>query len=297
LNFVSSYQVNGFGNDLFGPDGTGSRKAELQSAYRQLVSGEQTGWTLGFQFNMPFGLRNALSQVRNYELRLTKAREVLASQEIEVSHELANAFQLLDYWYSAMKTGYNRMLAAERRLQGVEAEYEADRKEIEFLLQAQTRYAAAEAAYFRSVVEYNKSVAEIHFRKGTLLENNNIHLAEGTWTPEAYKDAVRRAWARTFAIDAPFFDPVHSEPAPLVGDSTDEETGASDVGNGPFDQATSVPVDPPLAPASAEMPHDVKPAIKRALQELPRSPQPSRVSAAPSLWERPRPDAAEWQRK
>jgi outer membrane protein TolC len=298
LNFVSSYQVNGFGNNLFGQDGPGtSRRSELQNAYRQLATAEQTGWTLGFQFNMPFGLRNALSQVRNYELRLTKAREVLAAQEVEISHELANAFQMLDYWYSAMRTGYNRMLAAEQRLRGVEAEYAADRKEIEFLLQAQTRYAAAEAAYFRSIVEYNKSVAEIHYRKGTLLENNNIHLTEGSWTPEAYKDAVRRAWARTFAFDAPFFDPVHSEPASIIGDASSDEPEHADPGTGAFDASIWDTDESSVTSASAEMPRNVKPGVGRPLPELPRRLQPSRVSTAPSLWERPRGDAAEWKRE
>lgn len=218
FNFVSSYQVNGFGNNLFSSQEPGATRAsQLQSAYRLLADAEQRGWTVGFQFNMPIGLRNALSQVRNYELRLTKAREVLALQETEVSHELANAFQLLDYWYSAMVTGYNRLLAAERHRESVQAEYDGDRKALEFLLQAQTREAAAEAAYFRSVIEFNKAVAEIHYRKGTLLENNNIHLAEGSWTPEAYKDAIRRAWARTFAFEASAYDPIHHEPAAIVG--------------------------------------------------------------------------------
>jgi outer membrane protein TolC len=276
FNFVSSYQVNGFGNKLFGPDGPGtSRSDELQSAYRLLAEGGQTAWTLGFQFNMPLGLRNALSQVRNYELRLVKAREVLSAQELEVSHELANAFQSLDHWYQAMSTRYNRLLAAERRLKGVEAEYELGRKEIEFLLQAQTRYAAAEATYFQSVVDYNKSVAEIHFRKGTLLENNNIHLAEGTWTPEAYKDAIRRAWARTFSFDAPFFDPVHTEPTSLIGDSpagnpeSPDFSGVTTTGPDDWNGAQ-----PPVTSAAAA-PRDLKPGVKRAFHESPKNPPAS----------------------
>jgi outer membrane protein TolC len=283
LNFVSSYQVNGFGNNLFGANiPNQGRAGELQSAYRELFQAGQTGWTLGFQFNMPFGLRNALSQVRNYELRLTKARDVLASQEIEVSHELANAFQMLDYWYSAMTTGYNRMLAAERRLKGVEAEYEADRKELEFLLQAQSRFAAAEASYFRSIVEYNKAAAEIHFRKGTLLENNNIHLAEGTWTPEAYKDALRRAWARTFAIDAPFVDPVHAEPAPLVGDAPPRDDDLPAFDTGYTEPASMEGVEPPPIPVVA-LPPDMKPGIERPFEELPPPPPPGRAFEGPSL--------------
>ena len=39
-----------------------------------------------------------------------------------------------------------------------------------------------------------------------------MHLAEGTWTPDAYADALRRAWARSYAFEAFEADPVHSEP-------------------------------------------------------------------------------------
>jgi hypothetical protein len=189
---------------------------------------------------------------------------VLATQEVEVSHELANAFQLLDYWYRSMSTSYNRLLAAERRLEGVEAEYEADRKELEFLLQAQTRYAAAEAAYFRSVVEYNKAVAEIHLRKGTLLENNNIHLAEGAWTPEAYKDALRRAWARTYAFDAAFFDPVHSEPQSLIDNTPFENPDVG--GPSPAVESGEWELERPQSPVSA-LPQEQRPGVKPAIRQ------------------------------
>ena len=69
-------------------------------------------------------------------------------------------------------------------------------------LQTRTRAAAAEVAFYTSAVEYQKAITDLHFRKGTLLELNNVHLAEGAWTQEAYGDALRRAWARSYAFDA-----------------------------------------------------------------------------------------------
>jgi hypothetical protein len=217
LNFVTSYQLNGFGNNLFGQDGPeGSDGADLQSAYRTLFRGDQAGWGVGFQFSMPLGMRNALTQVRNTELRLAKARDVLATQELEVSHELAAAVQQIDYWYHALKTNYNRLQAADENYRALEAEYQADRKSLDFLLQGLNRYVVAETSFYRSLVEYNKAITEVHYRKGTLLEINNIHLAEGTWTPEAYREAIRRAWARSYALDPLARDPVHTEPEGFV---------------------------------------------------------------------------------
>ncbi|RPI81511.1 MAG: TolC family protein, partial [Planctomycetaceae bacterium] len=121
LNLISSYQLNGFGNHLFGPNGEpGTTGAELQSAYRTQFQGDQTSWNVGVQFSAPLGLRNALVQVRNHELRVIKSQAVLATQEIEVSHELAGTFQAVEYWYQNMETNYNRREAAMQNIEAVQ---------------------------------------------------------------------------------------------------------------------------------------------------------------------------------
>jgi hypothetical protein len=74
----------------------------------------------------------------------------------------------------------------------------------------------ADIAFYRSLTEYNKALAELQMRQGTLLEYNNIHLSEREWVPEARVDAERRAWARAYALDASEFDSVHHEPAPVA---------------------------------------------------------------------------------
>jgi hypothetical protein len=202
---------------------------------------------------MPLGLRNATAQVRNQELRLAKAREVLGLQELEISHELANAFQTLAWRYQTAQTNFNRRRAAERQLQAFEAEFDAGTKTLDLLLQAQTRLAQAETAYFTSVVNYNKAITDLHFRKGTLLENDNVHLAEGMWTPEAYKDALRKAWARTYAIPAADSDPVDHYPLPFATDNGVSGVNAAPTAMlpAPYDEGTGVPTP---APAEGLMP-------------------------------------------
>ncbi len=245
FDFVSSYQVNGFGDRLFSSSGADESTAEgeYRSAYRSLARANQTGYGLGFEFSMPLGLRNATAQVRNQELRLAKAREVLGLQELEISHELANAFQTLAWRYQTAQTNFNRRRAAERQLQAFEAEFDAGTKTLDLLLQAQTRLAQAETAYFTSVVNYNKAITDLHFRKGTLLENDNVHLAEGMWTPEAYKDALRKAWARTYAIPASDRDPVDHYPLPFATDNGVSGVNAAPTAMfpAPYDEGTGVP--------------------------------------------------------
>ena len=195
LDFVASYAVNAFGDQLTG-DGP-----NYHSAYATLLSGKHTNWGLGFEFSMPFGFRGAITQVQNYEHRLSKARAILAQQELEISHELANSFQQIDQAYQTAKTNFNRRRAAERRVQAFEAEYKVQRTTLDLVLRAQISLAAAETAYYSSLVNYNRALNDLKFRKGTILTDNSVFLTEGVWHEEAYDDALRRAWERSFAFD------------------------------------------------------------------------------------------------
>lgn len=217
FNFVSQYQINGFGKDLFGDNGKpGTPGAQIQNYFRTLYAADQTGWNLGFQFSVPLGMRNAQAQVRNTELRLMKAQAVLAAQENEVSHELASAFQSLDYLYQNAQANYNRREAAGENLVAIQEDYDASRKPLDALLQAQNRLAIGDMAFYKSIIDYNKALSELQLRQGTLLEYNNIHLEEREWLPQARVEAMRRAWARSYAFDALPVDPVHHEPEAFV---------------------------------------------------------------------------------
>lgn len=226
LNFVSSYQMNGFGQHLFGDNApVGSVQENLTNYTRNLLQGNQTGWNVGLQFAVPLGLRNAHAQIRNTELRLIKAQSVLESQEMEINHEIAGTFQALDYWYQNMQTNYNRRLAAADNMEAALIDYGVDRKALDLVLQAQNRQTIADLAFFRSVIEYNKSLAELQLRQGTLLEYNNIHLAERDWAPDALLGASRLARARSFAFDPPRADRVRHEPEAFIPRPRGEGTG------------------------------------------------------------------------
>jgi hypothetical protein len=140
----------------------------------------------------------------------------MAAQEQEISLELAGTFQAVDYWYQNAETNYNRREAALDNLEAVQADYDLDRKSLDLLLQAQNRLAIAEVSYYRSVTELNKSLCELQYRQGSLLEYNNIYLAEGPWAPEAQRDLMRRSIARAYAFEAPRMDPVTTEPEPYA---------------------------------------------------------------------------------
>jgi outer membrane protein TolC len=260
FDFVSGYQVNTLGDKLFGEDRGPGTPDQFHSAYAALTQGNLTGWNLGFEFQLPLGLRAAHAQVRNIELRLAKARDQLTAQEMEISHELAQDFQNLAVQHVTAQTNFNRYRAAHQRVQLFKAEVEAGTKTFDVLLRALSSQAEAEVAYYRSLIEYNKAITALHYRKGTLLPHDQVWLSESEWTPDAYKDALRQAWARTHAFDAPHLD---TEPAEFVQQpnwSASESAPAG--GDAPPVQATppeSVPYEnefpiPPPRPASPKPP-------------------------------------------
>jgi hypothetical protein len=74
--------------------------------------------------------------------------------------------------------------------------FQGGQASLDLVLDAQRRRAQAQTDYFRSVANYNKSISEVHYRKGSLLEYNGVHLAEGPWPKKAYWDALGLARQR-----------------------------------------------------------------------------------------------------
>jgi hypothetical protein len=67
------------------------------------------------------------------------------------------------------------------------------------VLEAQRRRAQGQAAFWSAVTEYNKSISDLHTRKGSILDYNHIGFEEGQWPQKAYWDALARARERDAA--------------------------------------------------------------------------------------------------
>lgn len=231
LNFVSGYQLNGFGNNLLaqGSNFDGVTTRGYQSAYGNLATGELTGWNLGLQFAMPIGLRAAHAQQRDIELQLVKARAGLAAAELDISHDVADAIQRIDVGWQTAQSGFDRRVASEARVEATQAEYEAEiaGATLDLVLRALASRAASEIAFYTALVRYNQAINDLNFRRGVVLDISNISLAEGEWVEEAQQESLRRAWARGHAFEAKH---KHSEPeefaSPVPYPKTDLFPGA-----------------------------------------------------------------------
>jgi len=287
LDFVARYRVNGFGDDLLGYTDEDEFGGDLNNMYESITQGDQTGWDLGMELSMPIGLRLAKTQVRNIELRLTKARKVLAAQELEISHELAVAFQQLETAYATAVSNYSRRQAAMDRFRIESALLEGGTGSFDMNLRAQESLATAANQYHTSLVDYNKALVNLYFRKGTLLREDNIHLAEGQWDPAAYVDAYSEAKARANGIPAPH---LHTSPPAFAADGHMPSFGftapEAAQGHSPADgmELSPYPEEMPLPLPTDEA---LAPADDSSTNELPQAPgesqpnEPAAPKAAP----------------
>jgi len=263
LDFLAGYRINGYGDDLLGYNGS-----SLNSYGQALTANNHTGWNVGFQFNLPVGLRSAHAQVRNYELRLAKAQKVLAEQEIEVGHELAAALQELTRSYEAMQMNYLRYVATEENVKGLEPRVLTE-DNVDVILRAYERRAAAELDYYRSLVEYNQALVDLQWRKGAILDYNNVNLMEGGWAPEAYDDAQHHADGRAYSRQAKHLE---SHPADFasgapVGRVTFTTEQAAEYGSGAAEPQPT-PAAPPI-PAAEPAPDAPAPEAAAMLTPAP----------------------------
>ncbi|MCE9631794.1 MAG: TolC family protein [Planctomycetia bacterium] len=214
LDMIGRWRFLGMGQQLLSQSGN-SYDANGQSpladtdAYSTLFQGQFQEWQAGAQFQMPLGFRRELATVRHHQLQLARERARLQDEELEASHGLVEAVRNVDTNFALSQTNFNRRVAAERQVEAVQAAYDANTVTLDQLLDAQRRRAEAESAYYRSVVDYNRSISQLHYRKGSLLEYNGVFLAEGPWPGKAYFDAHRRARQRDASL---YLDYGHSRP-------------------------------------------------------------------------------------
>ena len=211
LDFVAGGQLNAFGNRLISDQSILNQPDS--SAFASLAEAGQTSWNIGLEASIPIGYRQPHVQLRNTELRLARARAGLAQVELDISHEIAEAFQSLDRAYAVAQTAFNRRAAAADRVAAYKAQYDIKSAAADPLLRAQQALNQAELSYYQAVSQYNEAITNFYYRTGTILEESNVSISEDMWTPHAYSDALREAWARSHATPNPF---VHTEPPEFV---------------------------------------------------------------------------------
>jgi len=284
LDLVAQYRWLGMGNRL---DGASALDLETSStadsnAYRTMMDGQYQEWQIGVQGQINLGFRREMAGVRNAQLDLTREQAILQEAEFELSHQLAYVIRDMETNYVLTQTAFNRRKAAEDQMKADLAIYEGGMAETEEgipiltdLLRAQQEFSAAEADYYRKLVDYNKSIAAVHYRKGSLLEYNGVYLAEGPWPGKAYFDARRRSRAREAStyLDYGFTQPKVISRGPIEQNAGGELLKGSELfqSGETKQQGTSTTTPPKAEPVTPPKP-ELIPSPSDAVPPEPASP-------------------------
>jgi hypothetical protein len=251
IDAVGRYRWLGLGDELINQTHA-PFNTPGSSAFGVLTSGEFQEWQLGLQASIPIGFRRELSGIRHHELLLARDRAILQDLELEISHQLGDAIRDIDLNYGLTQTNFNRRVAAEAEVQAVQAQYQFQQVTLDLLLDAQRRRAEAESAYYRSLVDYNRAIMNVHYRKGSLLDYDGVYLAEGPWPGKAYFDAMRQARKRDAGLymDYGYTRPNVVSRGPVVQDTN---SGCQPDGSQPMFGAPA-PIPSEAGPAEESLP-------------------------------------------
>ena len=196
FNVTLLYRWLGLGDDLVNFSSPDDFPLEDSGAFNGLAGGNNQEFRIGGEFNLPVGYRRELANVRNAQLKLARERNRLEEQELDVVRNLEDAFAALDANRLKMQKSFNRWGKNRQEMEHFEELVEVGVETLDTALDAQRRAATAEVAFYTSLCEYNKLVALIHRRKGTILAYNGVCFAEGPWSGKAYHDATQLAHKR-----------------------------------------------------------------------------------------------------
>ena len=177
LDLVSNFHVNGFGDSPFN-DSDRPGTARPDSYYQNLLRAERTGWFAGLNFSMPLDRRLNRSLQHQLEYRLAKTRATLKAQKKEISHEVWHAFRSAERWAELVDQNKRRVEAARKQVNALNAAFPTGRVSVDLMVRSQSTLALAETEYARVTTEHNKALLEIRFRRGTLLEDLHISMAD-----------------------------------------------------------------------------------------------------------------------
>lgn len=185
------------------------------SALEGLTDGDYQEFGGRLELTPPaLGARRQLANVQNGYIQLAKSQEELKEKEIQLVNELTTAWRSMESNYFSVKDYFDEWQANEVEIKIHNDKISSSVGELnqllDNLLRAEQRRAQAEKQYYQAISEYNKSIATIHYLKGSLLDLNNVALQEGQWVDKAYWDARERTRERESGI---YMDYGYTRPA------------------------------------------------------------------------------------
>ncbi len=202
VDVTGFYRWVGVGDEFAAANRTGIRFPNPGStALEELTGGAYQEAGARLEITPPaFGARRQLANIQSGRLQVSKSIEELKEKELFLVHELSFAWRNMESTFMSMKHYSDWWQANENEIKIYRDRILGDVGDksqlFDNLLRAEQRRAQAETQYHQAVTEYNKSIVNVHYLKGSLMDLNSVTLQEGQWVDKAYWDAQERARER-----------------------------------------------------------------------------------------------------
>jgi outer membrane protein TolC len=179
VRFLSSYDVNSIGTRLDGASGANAGGGDL-NALRGLSDGNFSSWNVGIRANIPLGFRFAHAQVRQAQIALARAVETLKDQELKAESFLDNYYKRLSTSYEQIRANRATREANADAVRAYKSQYEAGKVTFQPVAQAIRDWADSLANEYQAIVAYNNALVGMEYAKGTIMQHDNVVIAEGS---------------------------------------------------------------------------------------------------------------------
>ncbi len=139
---------------------------------------DNPSWTLGINFEVPLGLRQARAEARSTELTIARDRANIQQGLHATEHDLATAIRNLEQFYEQYEAFRETRAAAKVNLEVQQAERRAGRSIFLNVLQAITDWGNAVSAEASSLTSYNTGLANLEQETGTILDTHGVVFVE-----------------------------------------------------------------------------------------------------------------------
>jgi outer membrane protein TolC len=251
LRAIAQYQPVGFGTGLTPSNGgtmlNGTGQPVTNGSLQSLAGDHFNDWTVGLVFNVPLGYRLEHAAVRQARLGLAQSYELLKDQEERATRILVQQYQKIAEWYARIEAS-----TAERRAYGESMQAYFDEIRVgrlvpsADLLVVSGQLAQAMLKQFEAIAEYNNTLARYEWAKGSLLQFNNVVIAEGALPDCVAVRAVEHLKERTKALLLKQHPAPLTTPGQFVNDlegppqSVEDAPAEAKKGTQPVDSPTSV---------------------------------------------------------
>jgi outer membrane protein TolC len=253
LRLLASYGLNGIGSRLDGPIASDPNNVDV-NALRNLASDRFTNYSLGLRMAVPLGYRGQHAVLRKARLQLAQQYMLLRDFEEKTQHLLVIAYRSLFETHAQIQINRSQRIAAAEQLEARFKQFLAGQGTLDILLESQRVWATALQAEYSAVGAYNVALARFEYAKGTILQDENIHIAEGPLPCCAQERAVEHLKERTKALV------LHQRPDPGLGSCCGSGDGPAAVPQVPANTAPPVSTlpflqqNPPSLPAPEKLP-------------------------------------------